>query len=44
MAEVIMWGPPVVPSEPLDPKFREDMDIWIRKCVDAGVSRIIGGD
>ena len=44
MAEVILWGPPVVPSEPLDPSFRDDMDIWIRKCVDAGVSRIIGGD
>ena len=44
MAEVMLWGPPVVPSEPLDPSFRDDMDIWIRKCVDAGVSRIIGGD
>ena len=44
MTEVILWGPPVVPSEPLDPAFRDDMDIWIRKCVDAGVSRIIGGD
>ncbi|MDE2716654.1 MAG: hypothetical protein OXI33_06515, partial [Chloroflexota bacterium] len=44
MAEVMLWGPPVVPSGPLDPSFRDDMDIWIRKCVDAGVSRIIGGD
>ena len=44
MTEVILWGPSVVPSEPLDPAFRDDMDIWIRKCVDAGVSRIIGGD
>ena len=40
----MLWGPPVIPSGPLEDSFRDDMEVWIRKCVDAGVSRIIGGD
>ena len=40
----MLWGPPVVPSGPLEESFRDDLEVWIRKCVDAGVSRIIGGD
>lgn len=44
MAEVMLWGPPVVPSNPVDPSFRDDMEDWIGKCVDSGVTRIIGGD
>ena len=42
--EVMLWGPPVVLSGPLEESFRDDLEVWIRKCVDAGVSRIIGGD
>jgi hypothetical protein len=44
MAEVMLWGPPVVPSDPLDQSFRDDIEDWIGKCVGAGVTRIIGGD
>ena len=44
MTEVMLWGPPVVPSDPLDPAFRSDMETWMQKCVNSGVKRIIGGD
>ena len=44
MTEVILWGPPVVPSNPLDRSFRDDIEDWMGKCVGAGVTRIIGGD
>ena len=40
----MLWGPPVVPSDPLDPAFRSDMETWMQKCVNSGVKRIIGGD
>ena len=42
LTEVMLWGPPVVPSGPLEESFRDDIEVWMRKCVDAGVSRIIG--
>ncbi|MDP7578749.1 MAG: family 10 glycosylhydrolase [SAR202 cluster bacterium] len=41
---MILWGPPVVPSGPLDQKFRDDIEEWIQKCANVGVNRIIGGD
>ena len=44
LTEVILWGPPVVPSGPLDQKFRDDIEEWIQKCANVGVNRIIGGD
>ena len=44
MTEVMLWGPPVVPSDALDPEFRSDMETWMKKCVNSGVKRIIGGD
>ncbi len=44
LTDVMLWGPPVVPSGPLEPSFRDDVEAWVRKCVDAGVTRIIGGD
>ena len=44
MAEVMLWGPPTVPSGPLDASFRGDLELWMRQAVDSGVKRIIGGN
>lgn len=44
LTDVILWGPPVVPSDPMASTFRDDIEAWIQKCVDAGITRIIGGD
>ena len=41
---MILWGIPLVSNSPIDPSYHEEIDRWLSKCSDAGVSRIIGGD
>ena len=41
MKEVMLWGPPVVESAPTAPGYYADIEAWVRKCADSGVTRII---
>ncbi len=41
---LILWGPPVVDRVPGDPDYAACLPGWVKKCADAGVSKIIGGD
>ena len=40
---LILWGPPVVESSPLDPDYVEHLPGWVEKCADVGVTKIIDG-
>lgn len=41
MNEVMLWGPPVVDSAPTAQEYRAEIEAWVRRCADSGVTRII---
>ena len=41
--DFVLWGPPVVPSVPGEPRYERDVRRWVGRCQGVGVTKMITG-
>lgn len=39
--QLVLWGPPTIPNEPGEPTSKRDVDRWVQRCADIGVTKMI---
>ena len=39
--QLVLWGPPTIPAQPGETATRREVDRWVERCANVGVTRMI---
>ena len=41
--QLVLWGPPTIPAQPGEPTTRREVEQWVGRCANIGVTKMISG-